>query len=153
MRSFGYVGLDWHDYVELDQRYLRPTEVDYLLADPTKAITELGWEPRIFFKDLVRVMVDADVELLGMKSPGAGRKNSGRASWKMASLGGSDYQHGIIIHVPHHQDPKEMMKNATKITSIFLSTGNCATAIGGHGADCIFGKACSGFWIDHHVHP
>lgn len=72
--AFGYVNLDWHEYVELDNRYLRPTEVDYLMADPTKAITQLGWEPRIFFKDLVRIMVDADIELLGLNSPGEGRK-------------------------------------------------------------------------------
>ena len=72
--AFGYVNLDWRDYVRLDPRYLRPTEVDYLLADPTKARKELGWEPRIYFKDLVRIMVDADLELLGLPSPGEGRR-------------------------------------------------------------------------------
>ena len=70
--SFGYVNLDWHEFVKIDQRYYRPTEVDVLQADPTKAINKLGWEPRVFFKDLVRIMVDADIELLGMKSPGEG---------------------------------------------------------------------------------
>lgn len=72
--SFGYVNLDWHDYVEIDPRYFRPNEVDYLLADATKARQELGWEPRVFFKDLVKIMVDADLELVGLKSPGEGAK-------------------------------------------------------------------------------
>jgi len=73
-QAFGYVNLDWHDYVRIDPRYFRPTEVDHLLADPSKAKKVLGWEPRIFFKDLVRIMVDADMELLGLESPGEGRK-------------------------------------------------------------------------------
>jgi GDPmannose 4,6-dehydratase len=71
--SFGYLNLDWHDYVEIDPRYYRPTEVCYLQSDPTKACSELGWEPRVFFKDLVRIMVDADLELIGQPSPGEGR--------------------------------------------------------------------------------
>jgi GDPmannose 4,6-dehydratase len=72
--AFGYVNLDWHDYVEIDPRYFRPTEVDYLMADPSKSRQTFGWEPRVFFKDLVRIMVDADLELLGLDSPGEGRK-------------------------------------------------------------------------------
>lgn len=72
--AFGYVNLDWHDYVKIDPRYYRPTEVDVLQADPAKAMNKLGWEPRVFFKDLVRIMVDADIELLGMKSPGDGSR-------------------------------------------------------------------------------
>lgn len=72
--AFGYMDLDWHDYVRIDQRYLRPTEVDHLLADPSKARNMLEWEPRIFFKDLVKIMVDADMELAGLKSKGEGRK-------------------------------------------------------------------------------
>ncbi len=72
--AFGYVGLDWHEYVEIDPRYFRPTEVDYLMADPSKSRQALGWEPRVYFKDLVRIMVDADLESLGLESPGEGRK-------------------------------------------------------------------------------
>jgi GDPmannose 4,6-dehydratase len=72
--AFGYVNLDWHDYVQIDPRYFRPTEVDFLQADPGKAQKALGWEPRVFFKDLVRIMVDADLELAGLESPGEGRK-------------------------------------------------------------------------------
>jgi GDPmannose 4,6-dehydratase len=72
--AFGYVDLDWHEYVQIDPRYYRPTEVDYLMADPSKAINKLGWEPRVYFRELVRIMVDADLELLGLESPGEGRK-------------------------------------------------------------------------------
>lgn len=72
--AFGYVNLDWHDYVEIDPRYFRPTEVNFLQSDPSKAQRELGWEPRIFFKDLVHIMMDADLELLGRPAPGAGRR-------------------------------------------------------------------------------
>jgi GDPmannose 4,6-dehydratase len=72
--AFGYVHLDWHDYVQIDPRYFRPNEVDYLLGDPSKARRILEWEPRVFFKDLVRIMVDADLELLGLESPGEGRR-------------------------------------------------------------------------------
>lgn len=72
--AFGYAGLDWHEYVRIDQRYFRPTEVDYLLADASKAREKLGWEPRVKFRDLVRIMVDADLELRGLPSPGEGKR-------------------------------------------------------------------------------
>lgn len=72
--AFGYVGLDWHDFVRIDPRYFRPTEVDYLLADAGKAQRELGWKPKIKFHELVRIMVDADMELIGLEPPGEGRK-------------------------------------------------------------------------------
>jgi len=72
--AFGYVGLDWKEYVKIDARYFRPTEVDYLQADASRAIKVLGWEPRVLFRDLVRVMVDADMELLELETPGEGRK-------------------------------------------------------------------------------
>ncbi len=72
--AFGYLDMDWHEYVKIDPRYFRPTEVDYLLADPSKSRQTFGWEPRVFFKDLVRIMVDADLELVGLESPGEGRK-------------------------------------------------------------------------------
>ncbi|HEY1789829.1 MAG TPA: GDP-mannose 4,6-dehydratase [Verrucomicrobiae bacterium] len=62
--SFGYVGLDWKKYVELDSRYLRPSEVDLLIGDGSKAKRKLNWEPKTKFKDLVRLMVDADIRLL-----------------------------------------------------------------------------------------
>jgi GDPmannose 4,6-dehydratase len=60
--AFSYVGLNWQDYVKVDPKYFRPAEVDLLLGDPTKAKTKLGWTPRVGFKQLVRMMVDADLE-------------------------------------------------------------------------------------------
>jgi GDPmannose 4,6-dehydratase len=59
--AFAHVNLDWHDYVELDSKYLRPAEVDLLIGDATKAKEQLGWEPKVGFNELVRLMVDADV--------------------------------------------------------------------------------------------
>ncbi len=59
--AFGYVGLDWQDFVEFDPKYSRPAEVDLLLGDASKAKQVLGWEPKTRFKDLVRLMVDADI--------------------------------------------------------------------------------------------
>ncbi|HEX8499750.1 MAG TPA: GDP-mannose 4,6-dehydratase [Pyrinomonadaceae bacterium] len=61
--AFGHLGLDWEKYVEIDPRYFRPAEVDLLLGDPTKARTILGWEPKVGFKELVRIMVDSDMRL------------------------------------------------------------------------------------------
>ncbi len=61
--AFGRVGLDWKKYVETDRRYLRPTEVDFLQGDPTKAKKVLGWEPKVNFEALVAMMIDADWEL------------------------------------------------------------------------------------------
>jgi GDPmannose 4,6-dehydratase len=61
--TFGELGLDWKKYVEIDPRYLRPTEVDYLHGDPSKAQTKLGWRPRMSFQDLIRAMVAHDLDL------------------------------------------------------------------------------------------
>jgi GDPmannose 4,6-dehydratase len=72
--AFGYVDLDYNKYVRIDQRYFRPTEVDLLLSDPSKAKRELNWTPKVKFRDLVRIMMDADLELLGLESPGKGRE-------------------------------------------------------------------------------
>jgi GDPmannose 4,6-dehydratase len=60
--AFGYVDLDWHEYVTFDERYLRPAEVDLLIGDASKAREKLGWEPTVRFPELVRMMVDADRE-------------------------------------------------------------------------------------------
>ncbi len=72
--AFGYLNMDWNEYVKIDPRYYRPTEVNFLQADTSKAHRILGWEPRVFFKDLVRIMVDADLELVGLESPGEGAR-------------------------------------------------------------------------------
>lgn len=62
--AFSYVGLDWREYVEIDPRYFRPTEVDVLRGDPTKAREKLGWEPKVTFKQLAHLMVEADLQAL-----------------------------------------------------------------------------------------
>ena len=60
--AFAYMGLDWKEYVEIDPRLFRPTEADFLLGDASKAREKLGWEPKVRFEELVRLMVDADLE-------------------------------------------------------------------------------------------
>lgn len=62
--AFQHIGLDWEKYVEVDPRYFRPSEVDFLLGDPSKAKEALGWSPKTLFADLVRIMVDADIKSL-----------------------------------------------------------------------------------------
>ena len=66
--AFGYLDLDWEQYVETDPRYYRPAEVDFLLGDASKARRVLGWEPKIDFKQLVRIMVDHDLELARLEN-------------------------------------------------------------------------------------
>jgi GDPmannose 4,6-dehydratase len=61
--AFGHVGLDYREFVEKDPRYYRPTEVDYLLGDPSKAAKQLGWKPKTSFKELIKIMMQADLEL------------------------------------------------------------------------------------------
>ena len=68
--AFGRVELDWQKYVEIDKRYMRPAEVDILIGDPSKAKRILGWEPKTKFKDLIHLMVDADVKMLQDKLAG-----------------------------------------------------------------------------------
>ncbi|HWW93005.1 MAG TPA: GDP-mannose 4,6-dehydratase [Vicinamibacteria bacterium] len=60
--AFSYAGLDWQEYVKVDPKYFRPAEVDRLLGNPAKAQKALGWKTRIGFRELVRLMVDADME-------------------------------------------------------------------------------------------
>lgn len=62
------------EIIAIDERYYRPTEVDYLLADPSKAKEKLNWEPRIFFNELVRIMMDADIKFVGLVPRGEGEK-------------------------------------------------------------------------------
>ena len=62
--AFTHAGLDWRKYVKTDARYLRPAEVDLLIGDPSKAKQKLGWQPKTTFKDLTKLMVDADIQLL-----------------------------------------------------------------------------------------
>jgi GDPmannose 4,6-dehydratase len=60
--AFAHAGLDWQEFVKIDPKYFRPAEVDLLLGDPAKAKARLGWEPKVDFKGLVRLMVDADMD-------------------------------------------------------------------------------------------
>jgi GDPmannose 4,6-dehydratase len=60
--AFGYAGLDWQQYVKIDERYFRPAEVDLLIGDYSKAKDKLGWEPTVRFQELIRMMVDHDRE-------------------------------------------------------------------------------------------
>ena len=68
--AFKYVGLDYKKYVGFDSRYLRPAEVELLIGDASKAKKKLGWQPKTSFKELVKIMVDADVEELNRKISG-----------------------------------------------------------------------------------
>ncbi len=83
--AFSYVGLQWKKYVEIDPRYFRPTEIEVLQADISKSSSVLGWQPKVTFKELVRIMVDADLELAGHIPVGDGKKIAsdkvGWASW------------------------------------------------------------------------
>lgn len=66
--AFRLVGMaDWKDYIGIDPRYYRPTEVEYLVADARKAREKLGWEPKTKFKDLVKIMMKHDLEKHGLK--------------------------------------------------------------------------------------
>ena len=65
--AFGYVGLEWRDFVEIDPKYYRPTEVDLLVGDASKAKRVLGWESETGFKHLVRMMLEADVEAVNQR--------------------------------------------------------------------------------------
>jgi GDPmannose 4,6-dehydratase len=96
--AFAYAGLDWQTCVEIDPRYFRPTDVDCLRADASKARRQLGWEPRLSFHELVAIMVDADLAAIGWPPIGDGQrilsdKFSGWHQWStaMAPL----YQNGL----------------------------------------------------------
>ncbi|MVU77328.1 GDP-mannose 4,6-dehydratase [Nocardia sp. ET3-3] len=67
--AFDRVGLDWERYVRFDDRYLRPTEVDVMIGDASKAAAALGWDPKVRAPELARLMVDADIEVLKSESP------------------------------------------------------------------------------------
>jgi GDPmannose 4,6-dehydratase len=75
--AFSHVDLDWKEFVKRDPRYERPAEVDLLIGDPSKAKKILGWEPKVRFRELVRIMVDADMELLSHETL---RKHLGQMS-------------------------------------------------------------------------
>ena len=93
--AFGYANLDWQDYVEIDPDYFRPTEINILMADASKAKRLLGWEPKIRFHDLVKIMVDADLEREGLDMPGEGKRILAREgfSWTTNEMSDSALPH------------------------------------------------------------
>jgi GDPmannose 4,6-dehydratase len=72
--AFAYVGLDWQEHVKIDPKLFRPRDVETQTADASKAKRKLGWKPTVRFKDIVKIMVDADMEAVGLKAPGEGKK-------------------------------------------------------------------------------
>jgi GDPmannose 4,6-dehydratase len=72
--AFRYAGLDPKKHIKVDKRYYRPTEVEYLVADVSKAKRELGFDAKIRFNDLVKIMIDADMRAVGLKPVGEGDK-------------------------------------------------------------------------------
>ncbi|HET7259342.1 MAG TPA: GDP-mannose 4,6-dehydratase [Candidatus Acidoferrum sp.] len=72
--AFSYAGLDWRKHVKMSERYMRPLEVDCLIADTRKAREKIGWQARIGFRELVAIMVDADLEAAGLAPPGRGKE-------------------------------------------------------------------------------
>jgi GDPmannose 4,6-dehydratase len=73
-RAFDYAGLDYKNYVKIDPRYFRPTETEHLIANPAKARKHLGWDPKIKFSELIKIMVDADMRAYGLDPIGEGDK-------------------------------------------------------------------------------
>ena len=76
--AFGYVDLDWRNHVEVDPALLRPAEVNRLCGDASRARAELGWQPEVSFRDLVRMMVDADLDRVGRELSGRATLSSGQ---------------------------------------------------------------------------
>ena len=93
--AFSYAGLDREQHVETDPRYFRPTEVNHLEADSAKASETLGWSPKVGFGELVRILVDADLEAVELTAPGEGRavvdkKFSGWHGWGTGSAAAAE---------------------------------------------------------------
>ena len=92
IEAFTYAGLDWEKFVEIDPRYVRPTDVNHLEADATKARQAVGWSPKIRFAELTRIMVDAEFEAVGLDPIGEGvqivrEKFSGWHKWGSSGKG------------------------------------------------------------------
>jgi GDPmannose 4,6-dehydratase len=82
--AFAHADLDWKEFIKYDDRYERPAEVDLLIGDPAKAKKQLGWEPKVRFQELVKLMVDADLEMVrrDIEGSGAGRAKQSEVSSK-----------------------------------------------------------------------
>jgi GDPmannose 4,6-dehydratase len=83
--AFAHADLDWKEFIKYDDRYERPAEVDLLIGDPAKAKKQLGWEPKVRFQELVKLMVDADLEMVrrDIEGSGAGRAKQSEVSSKL----------------------------------------------------------------------
>ncbi|HEY4781515.1 MAG TPA: GDP-mannose 4,6-dehydratase [Chthoniobacterales bacterium] len=83
--AFAHADLDWKEFIKHDDRYERPAEVDLLIGDPAKAKKQLGWEPKVRFQELVKLMVDADLEMVrrDIEGSGAGRAKQSEVSSKL----------------------------------------------------------------------
>lgn len=84
--AFGYVDLQWQDYVEVDQKYFRPLEVPVLQADSSEAKKRLGWEARVKFRELVRILVDTDLEAAGLPARGEGKRCLADSRWSWLGM-------------------------------------------------------------------
>ena len=74
--TFGHLQMDWKPYVEIDPRYYRPAEVDLLLGDASKAREKLGWSPKVSFRELARLMVEADMKIAERELAAAEREGT-----------------------------------------------------------------------------
>jgi GDPmannose 4,6-dehydratase len=95
--AFQYVGLDWNQYVEVSPRYFRPLEVERLLADASKARERLQWSPQVTLRELVAIMVDADLEEHGLGTPKEGKHilESKLGQWHQWQNSVADVMHGV----------------------------------------------------------
>jgi GDPmannose 4,6-dehydratase len=82
---FGYLNLDWHDYVESSPFYFRPAEVNHLMGDASKAARELGWRPTVNFEQLIKIMVDADLADLRANDKEIQRSDTGEREYQRAA--------------------------------------------------------------------
>lgn len=98
--AFAYVGLEWQQYVAIDSRYFRPTEVDVLQADATRARLKLDWEPQVTFEELIAIMVDADMEALALQPIGHGQQilTAKFAGWHQWSVAVTSLYHNTQRH-------------------------------------------------------
>jgi GDP-D-mannose dehydratase len=108
--SFGHLGMDWKKYVEIDPRYYRPTEVDLLLGDCSKARTKLGWKPRVRFEELAILMTDADLEAESRKPPRWRHQRTMNfwAGKRVLVTGGSGFLGSFVIDKLRAKSPKEI---------------------------------------------
>jgi GDPmannose 4,6-dehydratase len=137
--AFSHAGLDWRRYVELDPKYLRPAEVDLLIGDASKAKAELGWQPSTTFPELVRLMVDADVQELSSKGASE-EQGDAAARWTSADGGPRgrvvkprEFTAGVRSGLRSHRievTSDEPIKTAGPLVSVVVPTYNYGRFLG-----------------------